>query len=131
MPDAAGKIKGIALTGKAGETLDRIKREALLAEISAIGQEIQGCHRDTDGDGDCGWCAHLPGGCPEREPECKTCGDTRSVRVHSHEDYGVSFECESCPDCCDCEGCFEAKATHKIAGVPVCENCWERGMNLD
>ena len=118
MPDAAGKIKGIATTGKAGERIEAI-----------FGSK--GCHRDTDGDGDCGWCTHLPGGCPEREPECKTCGDTRSVRVHSHEDYGVSFECESCPDCCDCEGCFEAKATHKIAGVPVCENCWERGMNLD
>lgn len=28
MPDAAGNIKGIALSGKAGETLERIKREA-------------------------------------------------------------------------------------------------------
>jgi hypothetical protein len=27
MPDAGGKIKGIALSGKAGETLERIKRE--------------------------------------------------------------------------------------------------------
>lgn len=41
MPDAAGNIKGIALSGRAGETLDKIKRRAMLEEISAIGQELE------------------------------------------------------------------------------------------
>ena len=93
MPDAAGNIRGIATTGKAGDTIERI-----------FGKKRYDCER---------------------------CGDTGSIRVHSYEDYGISFECESCPECCDCEGCFEAKATHKIAGVPVCESCWERGMGID
>ena len=39
MPDAAGNIKGIVLSGKAGEVLERIKRQEALDEISAIGQE--------------------------------------------------------------------------------------------
>ncbi len=39
MPDAGGNIKGIALSGKAGEVLDKIKRQELLDQISAIGQE--------------------------------------------------------------------------------------------
>lgn len=30
---------------------------------------------------------------------CAACGDTGSVRVYSHEDYGVSFECEYCEEC--------------------------------
>lgn len=33
------------------------------------------------------------------EYNCNKCGDTGSVRVHSHEDYGISFECEYCQDC--------------------------------
>jgi hypothetical protein len=38
MPDAAGNIKGITLSGKAGETLERIKRREALDEISRLGQ---------------------------------------------------------------------------------------------
>ena len=30
---------------------------------------------------------------------CERCGDTGLVRVHSHEDYGVSFESEACEHC--------------------------------
>jgi DnaJ-class molecular chaperone len=33
------------------------------------------------------------------EHACEDCGGTGSVRVHSHEDYGVSFECEGCEPC--------------------------------
>jgi hypothetical protein len=35
----------------------------------------------------------------QSERVCEHCGDTGSVRVHSHEDYGVSFECEYCEHC--------------------------------
>lgn len=92
MPDAAGNIRGIATTGKAGETIERI-----------FGK---------------------------KRYDCETCGDTGSVRVHSWEDYGVSFECESCPDCM-CEECAERPHTHDINGMKVCEDCWERGMGID
>lgn len=34
-----------------------------------------------------------------KRPLCEDCGDTGSVRVHSHEDYGVSFESELCSAC--------------------------------
>lgn len=40
MPDDGGNIKGIALTGKAGETLERIKRKEKLEAITAMGQGI-------------------------------------------------------------------------------------------
>jgi hypothetical protein len=30
---------------------------------------------------------------------CQACGDTGFVRVHSPEDYGVSFESEGCEAC--------------------------------
>lgn len=81
MPDASGNIKGIALGGKAGETLERIKRQELLDEISAIGQEQEpGCsfpkcecegHQDDCPGNEvkrCDWCpepaTHEISGCP-------------------------------------------------------------------
>ena len=63
MPDAAGNIKGIALSGKAGEVLDRIKQS-----------------------------------------------ERRSQR-----------QCEWC----------EEPATHEIAGMYACQDCWEKAYNLD
>jgi hypothetical protein len=61
VPDAGGNIKGISLSGKAGEVLDRIKRQALLDEISAIGQEQKMVGR----------CI----GCLSNDwPTCKGCG---------------------------------------------------------
>jgi hypothetical protein len=64
MPDAGGNIKGISLSGKAGEVLDRIKRQELLDEISAIGQE-----QLPDDVESCEWCpgiaaTHEISGCP-------------------------------------------------------------------
>lgn len=59
MPDAAGNIKGISLSGKAGAILDKIKRQEMLDEISRLGQE-QKCSCDYDG---VRLCGSLP---PER-----------------------------------------------------------------
>lgn len=35
----------------------------------------------------------------DSEPRCEFCGDTGLVRIQSHEDYGVSFESETCEAC--------------------------------
>jgi DnaJ-class molecular chaperone len=41
--------------------------------------------------------------CPDCDGEgqvaCEVCNGIGSIRVHSHEDYGVSFECDECNDC--------------------------------
>jgi hypothetical protein len=51
MPDAAGNIKGIVLSGKAGETLEKIKQEkAFKRECECL------CHKsDWIGTPGC-WC---------------------------------------------------------------------------
>jgi hypothetical protein len=38
MPDSAGNFKGITLSGKVGETLEKIRRREALYTISAMGQ---------------------------------------------------------------------------------------------
>jgi hypothetical protein len=54
--------------------------------------------------------------------DCR-CGGTGLVRVHSHEDYGVSFESEAC-DClvgrgriCEDGSCGEADEHYRLRGV--------------
>jgi hypothetical protein len=74
---------------------------------------------------------------------CVHCGDTGSVRVYSHEDYGVSFEseyCESCDygrslitaDLCSHEGHQWGDAG---GGLLICLRCeaekWGDGFDAD
>jgi hypothetical protein len=39
VPDAAGNIKGIALTGKAGEVLEKIKRKCSYPQCACEGHQ--------------------------------------------------------------------------------------------
>jgi hypothetical protein len=121
MPDAGGNIKGIALTGKAGETLERIKQAA---QYCPDRPECQTCPAADEDD----VCL------------CRHCGDTGLVTSRSHEDYCISFESEACEHCANgraqmfvkpCEDCGNAEAECDINGMDLCEDCWERGMNLD
>lgn len=57
---------------------------------------------------------------------CDRCGDTGLVRVHSHEDYGVSFESEAC-DCPAGLAQVCESAGHEYApaggGLLICMRC--------
>lgn len=60
---------------------------------------------------------------------CEDCGGTGSVRVHSHEDYGISYESEECASCWGTGEELPAGAIH----VDVCPECGtpKRGHGLD
>lgn len=50
---------------------------------------------------------------------CEKCGGSGSVRVHGHEDYGVSFESEECEACGGTGFELPPGAIH----VDVCPGC--------
>jgi hypothetical protein len=64
MPDASGRIRGISLSGKAGETLDRIRGFDMSVETTAggDGRGFASGHRFYEMGGRWQWSAYGPGG---------------------------------------------------------------------
>jgi hypothetical protein len=133
-PDASGNIRGISLSGKAGETLDRIFKADPWQCLDCGGLRTPAAPNSFEDqrEGRRCECEAEPWIPDIADAACKTCADTRLVRVHSHEDYGVSFESEWCPDCVTlCGFCEDEPATEDVMGEAACIDCWEKAYNLD